>query len=29
VVANSPEFRRAFACREGQKMVHQPACRIW
>ncbi len=29
VIANSPEFRRAFACHEGQKMVHQPACRIW
>jgi endothelin-converting enzyme/putative endopeptidase len=29
VVANSPEFRRAFGCREGQKMVYLPACRIW
>lgn len=29
VVANSPEFRRAFGCHEGQKMVHQPSCRIW
>jgi putative endopeptidase len=29
VVANSPEFRRAFGCREGQKMVHRPACRVW
>src|SRR6202521_4428269 len=29
VLANSPEFRRAFGCREGQKMVHHPACRIW
>jgi putative endopeptidase len=29
VVANSPEFRRAFGCREGQQMVHQPSCRIW
>jgi putative endopeptidase len=29
VVANSPEFRKAFNCHEGQKMVHQPSCRVW
>jgi putative endopeptidase len=29
VLGNMPEFRQAFACREGQPMVHAPACRIW
>jgi putative endopeptidase len=29
VVGNMPEFREAFACHEGQAMVHQPACRVW
>jgi putative endopeptidase len=29
VVSNSPEFRKAFNCHEGQKMVHQPSCRVW
>jgi endothelin-converting enzyme/putative endopeptidase len=29
VVADSPEFRQAFGCHEGQKMVHFPACRVW
>lgn len=29
VVSNMPEFRQAFGCHEGQKMVHQDFCRIW
>ena len=29
VVSNMPEFRQAFGCHEGQKMVHQNFCRIW
>jgi putative endopeptidase len=29
VVSNSPEFRQAFGCHEGQKMVRQNFCRIW
>jgi putative endopeptidase len=29
VLGNMPEFREAFACREGQPMVHAPACRVW
>jgi endothelin-converting enzyme/putative endopeptidase len=29
VVGNMPEFRSAFACRQGQPMVHAPACRVW
>ena len=29
VVGNMPEFREAFACHEGQAMVHAPACRVW
>ena len=29
VVENMPEFREAFACRVGQPMVRQPACRVW
>jgi endothelin-converting enzyme/putative endopeptidase len=29
VVANLPEFGKAFACRAGQPMVHADACRIW
>jgi putative endopeptidase len=29
VVANMPEFRKAFSCHEGQKMVRANACRIW
>jgi putative endopeptidase len=28
-VSNSPEFRQAFSCKEGQPMVHTPACRVW
>ena len=29
VLGNMPEFREAFACREGQSMIHAPACRVW
>ena len=29
VVSNMPEFREAFACKVGQPMVRQPACRVW
>ncbi len=29
VLGNLPEFREAFACHEGQPMVHAPACRVW
>ena len=29
VVQNMPEFQQAFACRVGQPMVRQPACRVW
>lgn len=29
VVSNMPEFKQAFGCHEGQKMVHQDFCRIW
>ena len=29
VVANMPEFREAFACRAGQPMARENACRVW
>ena len=29
VVSNFPEFRQAFGCHEGQKMVRTNYCRIW
>lgn len=29
VVSNMPEFRKAFACSEGQPMVRANACRVW
>jgi predicted metalloendopeptidase len=29
VVSNMPEFRQAFACKVGQPMVREPACRVW
>jgi putative endopeptidase len=29
VVSNMPEFQRAFACKVGQPMVRNPACRVW
>jgi endothelin-converting enzyme/putative endopeptidase len=29
VVANMPEFARAFGCKKGQPLVHEKACRVW
>ena len=29
VVANMPEFQKAFSCKAGQPMVHQTRCRVW
>jgi putative endopeptidase len=29
VVANMPEFQRAFACKAGQPMVRPAPCRVW
>ena len=29
VVSNMPEFQQAFACKIGQPMVREPACRVW
>lgn len=29
VVSNMPEFAQAFACKAGQPMVRQPACKVW
>jgi len=29
VVANMPEFARAFACKPGQPMVREEVCRVW
>ena len=29
VVSNMPEFKQAFGCHQGQKMVRQKFCRIW
>jgi endothelin-converting enzyme/putative endopeptidase len=29
VVANFPEFQKAFACAGGSPMVNQPVCRVW
>jgi putative endopeptidase len=29
VVANMPEFKKAFGCKAGQPMVHEVACRVW
>ena len=29
VVANMPEFRRAFSCKAGTPMVHAKQCRVW
>ncbi|HEY2015012.1 MAG TPA: M13 family metallopeptidase, partial [Bryobacteraceae bacterium] len=28
-LSNMPEFQQAFSCRQGQPMVHTPACRVW
>jgi endothelin-converting enzyme/putative endopeptidase len=29
VVANMPQFQKAFGCKAGQPMVHTPTCRVW
>ncbi len=29
VVANMPEFQKAFSCKAGQPMVRDPRCRVW
>jgi putative endopeptidase len=29
VVSNMPEFRSAFACKVGQPMVREKACKVW
>ena len=29
VVSNMPEFGQAFACKVGQPMVRETACRVW
>jgi endothelin-converting enzyme/putative endopeptidase len=29
VLVNMPEFGQAFACKAGQPMVKEPACKIW
>lgn len=29
VLANMPEFAKAFGCKQGQSLVHENACRVW
>jgi len=29
VVSNMPEFQKAYACKVGQPMIREPACRVW
>jgi len=29
VVANMPQFQKAFGCKSGQPMVHTPTCKVW
>jgi endothelin-converting enzyme/putative endopeptidase len=29
VVANMPEFQKAFSCKAGAPMVRQTQCRVW
>jgi len=29
VVANMPEFAKAFGCKKGAPLVHENACRVW
>jgi len=29
VMSNMPEFRQAFGCKAGQRMVRANACRVW
>lgn len=28
-LSNLPEFQKAYSCKAGQPMVHQPQCRVW
>jgi endothelin-converting enzyme/putative endopeptidase len=28
-IGNMPEFAEAFACKAGQPMVRENACRVW
>jgi putative endopeptidase len=29
IVSNMPQFQKAFSCKAGQPMVHNPTCKIW
>jgi endothelin-converting enzyme/putative endopeptidase len=29
VLSNSPEFRQAFGCKAGDRMVRPEGCRVW
>jgi endothelin-converting enzyme/putative endopeptidase len=29
IVSNLPQFQKAFACKAGQPMVHEPNCKVW
>lgn len=29
VISDMPEVQRAFSCKKGQAMVHEPMCRVW
>ncbi len=29
VIANMPQFQKAFGCKSGQPMVHTPTCKVW
>jgi predicted metalloendopeptidase len=29
VVANTPEFAKAFGCKKGAPLVHENGCRVW
>ena len=29
VLSNMPEFQKAFACKVGQPMVREKACKVW
>jgi endothelin-converting enzyme/putative endopeptidase len=29
IVSNMPQFQKAFGCKAGQPMVHEPTCRVW
>jgi putative endopeptidase len=28
-LSNLPEFQKAYSCKAGQPMVHEPQCRVW